>query len=73
MGDHNKGKAVLLLKELFSKKFTQIKTVGVGNQLNDLEMLETVDIPFLIAKPEEIVKEWEKIICIINKLNLFVS
>ena len=73
MGDHDKGKAVLLLKELFSKKFTQIKTVGVGNQLNDLEMLEAVDIPFLIAKPEEIGKEWEKIICIINKLNLFIS
>jgi len=29
IGDHDKGKAVLLLKELFSKKFTQIKTVGV--------------------------------------------
>ena len=73
MGDHDKGKAVLLLKELFSKRFKQIKTVGVGNQLNDLEMLEAVDIPFLIAKPEEIGKEWEKIICVINKLNLFVS
>ena len=69
IGNHDKGKAVLLLKELFSKKFKQIKTVGVGNQLNDLEMLEAVDIPFLIAKPEEIGKEWEKIICIINKLN----
>ena len=69
MGDHDKGKAVLLLKELFSKKFQKIKTVGVGNQLNDLEMLEAVDIPFLIAKPEEIRKEWEKIICVINKLN----
>jgi mannosyl-3-phosphoglycerate phosphatase len=73
MGNHSKGKAVLLLKELFSKRFKQIRTVGVGNQLNDLEMLEAVDIPFLIAKPEEIGKEWEKIICIINKLNPFVS
>jgi mannosyl-3-phosphoglycerate phosphatase len=73
MGDHDKGKAVLLLKELFSKRFKQIITVGVGNQLNDLEMLEAVDIPFLIAKPEAIGKDWEKIICIIDKLNLFVS
>jgi mannosyl-3-phosphoglycerate phosphatase len=69
MGNHDKGKAVLLLKELFSKRFKQIKTLGVGNHLNDLEMLEAVDIPFLIAKPEEIGKEWEKIICIVNKLN----
>jgi mannosyl-3-phosphoglycerate phosphatase len=73
MGDHDKGKAVLLLKELFSKRFKQIRTVGVGNQLNDLEMLKAVDIPFLITKPEEIGKEWEKIICIINKLNSFLS
>ena len=73
IGDHDKGKAVLLLKELFSKRFKQIKTVGVGNQFNDVEMLEAVDIPFLIAKSEEIGKEWEKIICIINKLSPFVS
>lgn len=73
IGNHDKGKAVLLLKELFSKRFKKIKTVGVGNHLNDLEMLEAVDIPFLITKPEEIGKEWEKIICMINKLNLFVS
>jgi mannosyl-3-phosphoglycerate phosphatase len=64
IGDHNKGKAVLFLKELFSKKFKQIRTVGVGNQFNDLEMLEAVDIQFYITKPEEIGKEWEKIICI---------
>jgi mannosyl-3-phosphoglycerate phosphatase len=67
MGNHNKGKAVLLLKEFFSKKFKQIRAVGVGNQLNDLEMLEAVDIPFFIAKPEEMGKEWEKIICLIKK------
>ena len=41
MGDHDKGKAVLLLKELFSKRFKQIKTVGVGNQLNNFEMLRS--------------------------------
>ena len=68
MGDHDKGKAVLLLKELFSKKFKQMKTVGVGNQFNDAEMLEAVDTPFFIAKPEEIWTEWEKIISIISNL-----
>jgi mannosyl-3-phosphoglycerate phosphatase len=66
MGDHDKGKAVLLLKELFSKRFKQIKTVGVGNQLNDLEMLEVVDEPFFISKPEEMRKMWEKIINLIS-------
>ena len=69
MGDHDKGKAVLLLKELFSKKFKQIRTVGVGNQFNDAEMLEAVDMPFFIAKPQEIRTEWEKIISVISNLS----
>lgn len=69
MGDHDKGKAVLLLKELFSKKFKQMKTVGVGNQFNDAEMLEAVDMPFFIAKPQEIQIEWEKIISVISNLS----
>ncbi len=69
MGDHNKGKAVLLLKELFSKKFKQIRTVGVGNQFNDLEMLEAVDMPFFITKPQEIPIEWKKIIGLVSNLS----
>ena len=62
LGDHDKGKAVLLLKELFFKKFKQVKTVGVGNQFNDAEMLKVVDMPFFISQPQEIRTEWEKII-----------
>ena len=69
IGDHDKGKAVFLLKELFSKKFIQIRTVGVGNQFNDAEMLEAVDMPFFIAKPEEMRTEWKKIISVISKLS----
>jgi mannosyl-3-phosphoglycerate phosphatase len=61
MGDHDKGKAVLLLKELFSES-VQLKTVGVGNHANDLEMLQAVDEPFFISKPEEMQPVWEKII-----------
>ncbi len=69
IGDHDKGKAVLLLKELFSMEFKQIRTVGVGNQFNDSEMLEAVDMPFFIAKPEEIRTEWKKIISVISNLS----
>ncbi len=66
LGDHDKGKAVLLLKELFFKKFKQVRTVGVGNQFNDVAMLKVVDMPFFIAKPQEIRTEWEKIISCIS-------
>jgi predicted mannosyl-3-phosphoglycerate phosphatase (HAD superfamily) len=69
IGAHDKAKAVLLLKELFSKKFKQIRIVGVGNQFNDSEMLEAVDMPFFIAKPQEIWTEWEKIISVISNLS----
>lgn len=68
IGDHDKGKAVLLLKELYSQKFEQLKTVGVGNQSNDLEMLEAVDTPLFIAKPEDMQTIWEKIISDISNL-----
>ncbi len=66
LGDHDKGKAVLLLKELFSKKFKQVRTVGVGNQFNDVTMLKVVDIPCFIAKPQEMQTNWEKIISFIS-------
>ena len=67
MGDHDKGKAVLLLKELYSEKFIHLKTVGVGNHANDLEMLQVVDEPFFIAKPEEMKTVWEKILADITQ------
>lgn len=73
MGNHNKGKAVLRLKELFSTKYKKIRTVGVGNQSNDVEMLEATDYPFFINKSEEIQTEWEKIIYLINKFGSCVS
>ena len=73
MGNHNKGKAVLRLKELFSTKYKKIRTVGVGNQSNDIEMLEATDYPFFITKSEEIQTEWEKIICLINKFSSCIS
>jgi mannosyl-3-phosphoglycerate phosphatase len=67
-GDHNKGKAVLLLKEFYSEKFVDLKTVGVGNSANDLEMLQAVDEPFFISKPEEMKTVWEKIVRDISNL-----
>ena len=62
MGDHSKGKAVLLLKELYSEKIDQLKTIGVGNSSNDAEMLEAVDEPFFIRKPQEMQSVWQKIV-----------
>ncbi|MFQ5864201.1 MAG: HAD-IIB family hydrolase, partial [bacterium] len=44
LGNNDKGKAVKILTSIFKKEWgNQIKTVGLGDSLNDLPMLEAVD------------------------------
>lgn len=45
---NDKGKAVKILKNLYIQKYGDIKTIGIGNSLNDLPMLKAVDIPVLV-------------------------
>ncbi|MBI2486010.1 MAG: HAD-IIB family hydrolase [Deltaproteobacteria bacterium] len=52
MGDNDKGKAVKILTNLFKQKFSNLKTIAIGDSLNDLPMLEAVDIPILVQKPD---------------------
>jgi mannosyl-3-phosphoglycerate phosphatase len=49
-GNSDKGKAVEILKELFRRKFGDIITIGAGDGLNDLPLLNSVDYPVLIKK-----------------------
>lgn len=58
MGQNDKGKAAKILAGLFQKKLGQIKTVGIGDSLNDLPMLLAVDAAFLVQKLDG---EWEDI------------
>ena len=57
MGPNDKGKATRILIDLFRKKLGQVKTVGLGDSLNDLPMLAAVDIAILMQKPEG---QWEE-------------
>jgi mannosyl-3-phosphoglycerate phosphatase len=52
MGENDKGKAVKILTDIFKKNSpgTRIVTVGLGDSLNDLPMLEVVDKAFLVKK-----------------------
>jgi mannosyl-3-phosphoglycerate phosphatase len=52
LGDNDKGKAVSMLKALYKKEKGYIKTIGLGDSLNDLPMLKVVDYPVLVAKPD---------------------
>jgi mannosyl-3-phosphoglycerate phosphatase len=44
----DKGKGVKKLAKLFQKEFGEIKTIGLGDSMNDLSMLKVVDIPILV-------------------------
>jgi mannosyl-3-phosphoglycerate phosphatase len=49
-GNTDKGKAINVLKNLYSQMFGEIRTFGVGDGLNDLPMLKVVDKPFFIER-----------------------
>ncbi len=52
MGANDKGKAVKILADIYQANHPDVKisTVGIGDSLNDLPMLEVVDRPFLVKK-----------------------
>ncbi len=51
-GDNDKGKAADILKGLYRRRFSEITTIGIGDGLNDLPMLEVVDIPIIVKGPD---------------------
>jgi mannosyl-3-phosphoglycerate phosphatase len=50
LGNSDKGKATIILRDLYSQKFGRIATFGIGDSPNDLSMLKVVDTPFLVRK-----------------------
>jgi len=50
MGNHHKGKAVSILRGLYERAHGAATLIGLGDSLNDLPFLLTVDRPVLIRK-----------------------
>ncbi len=50
MGNSDKGRAVEILKQLYTEKYTEISTVALGDSPNDIEMLQKVDYPVVVQK-----------------------
>ncbi|MFC1987285.1 bifunctional mannosyl-3-phosphoglycerate synthase/mannosyl-3 phosphoglycerate phosphatase [Chloroflexota bacterium] len=54
----DKGKAVKVLMELFKLNFGNVYTIGIGDSLNDAEMLAAVDLPILV---QTVNNRWNKL------------
>ncbi len=52
MGDHDKGRAVRMLKKLYETEHGRIISIGLGDALNDLPLLQEVDRPVLIPRDD---------------------
>jgi len=48
MGNHDKGRAVQILSALYRQKYGEIHSIGLGDSLNDLSMLQAVDQAVLV-------------------------
>jgi mannosyl-3-phosphoglycerate phosphatase len=52
VGGTDKGRACRRLIELYRKEWGDVTTAGIGDGLNDWPMLQAVDRPFLVERPE---------------------
>lgn len=55
----DKGKAAKIVIELFRRKLDRVKSIGIGDSLNDVPMLSVVNLPFLVQKPGNCWEEME--------------
>lgn len=53
LGDTDKGKAIALLMDLYTREYSEMTTVALGDSPNDIPMLELVDYPIIVQKPNE--------------------
>ncbi len=54
----DKGKAAKILMELFKLNFGDVYTIGIGDSLNDLDVLAAVDLPILV---QTVNNRWNKL------------
>jgi mannosyl-3-phosphoglycerate phosphatase len=52
LGNSDKGRAVSVLIKLYKEKLGDIVTAAVGDSPNDIPMLENVDLPIIVQKPD---------------------
>lgn len=50
--ESDKGRAVKILIDAYQHKYGKVTSYGAGDSLNDFAMLEVVDFPYLVQKPD---------------------
>ncbi len=67
VGVGDKGKATIILRDLYARVFGRIATFGIGDSPNDLAMLQAVDTPFLVRKTprQNANAQWKKLLKIV--------
>jgi len=53
MGGNDKGKAVSMVIKGYKNSYPNLRSIGIGDSPNDLPMLQVVDIPILVQKPDK--------------------
>jgi len=48
----DKGRASSILLDLFRQEYGQIRVIGLGDSLNDLDLLKVVDVPFIVQRSD---------------------
>jgi mannosyl-3-phosphoglycerate phosphatase len=51
-GDIDKGRAVKLVLSLYAERWGSIRSIGAGDSAMDLPLLEAVEIPVVVARPD---------------------
>lgn len=52
LGNSDKGKATSILIDLYKKKYDRVISIAIGDSPNDISMLEKVDYPVIVQKPD---------------------
>jgi mannosyl-3-phosphoglycerate phosphatase len=52
VGGNDKGRAVRAVRALYEESRGPVRTVGLGDSANDVPMLQAVDVPVLVRKPD---------------------
>ena len=61
IGNHDKGKAVSLLKKFYTLEAGAVKSYAVGNDQNDLSMLKFSDCSFFVGKKKSLKEVWVQV------------